>query len=527
MKIDLTVNDLIKTKYLKDICKVAAGRKGLSKPVSWVHILEIKDIVKDCVDGNELVLTTGICFTDKSIAINFLKDLIEQDVAGLCIETALYYHVIDEELISLANENNFPLIEINAISRFKDIVKGLNRMIMQGESASYEEADHYDSRLSEIESKGTLEDGIRYTADYLNLEIAYLPSIGRQFATSNESHQEMKAAAATVMKNVLSEEIYCKGKIAVKNLNIGSRNYGTLLFKSHIKDISDFDLIILGRLANRIKSDLLDEIRGNEENLYKENSWISQWLRGKLSHEEIHSHLKSLGQYSDSREYSVCTVKTDKKIMFSDFIMDMALFVRRIYEDEALFVLGYIRENLIHYIILNNDAQETTSKKMTYVAERIRQIKKSLIHYQDTVFSLGKVVKSSEALEQSYRTSLEFADEERLAGKSLILFDELYFDRILLHIADTPMVEAFVQDYLGDLLLAENFELLQTLSTYYECNCSKQKTAERLFIVRQTLYFRLQKLEEMLGDTYDEGEHKYALEFACRTYMHKEKYRRT
>ena len=76
MKSDSCVGNLIKTKYLDGICKVVAGKGGLNKQVSWVHILEIKDVLKECVDGNEMVLTTGICFTDKETAVNFFKELI-------------------------------------------------------------------------------------------------------------------------------------------------------------------------------------------------------------------------------------------------------------------------------------------------------------------------------------------------------------------------------------------------------------------------------------------------------------------
>lgn len=527
MKGNLSVGDLIKTKYLKNICRVAAGRKGLDRPVTWVHILEIRDVVKESVDGNELILTTGICFTDKETAVRFLRELIERDVAGLCIETALYYHELDQELLDLADEKNFPLIEITEISRFKDISKGLNRIIMEGELLSYESAASYNNELTEIESKGTIEDGIRYTANYLNLEIAYLPSVGKHFATSEEIQNDSGALVDSVVQNILSDEIYCRGKVAAQSLNIGNKNYGTLLFKNNHKDITDFDLLILRRLANRIKRDIMDELQNNEENLYKENSWIGQWLLGKLPAAEVSGRLKKLGAYDTCGEYGVCSFQVNSKIHFSDFITDMALFVRKLFEEQSMFVLGYLSEDKIHYIILNNNKGETLSSRFTCIVSQLQGIKKTLVDYKNTVFSLGRVVKSSEELYKSYNTSLEIMKSNLAKDKKLIVFDELYFERILFQIADMPIVEDFMENYLGQLLLPENEELLQTLIVYFECNCSKQKTAERLYIVRQTLYFRLQKLEEMLGETFSEGEHKYALEFACKAYMHRKKYART
>ena len=47
-----------------------------------------------------------------------------------------------------------------------------------------------------------------------------------------------------------------------------------------------------------------------------------------------------------------------------------------------------------------------------------------------------------------------------------------------------------------------NGELIKTLQVYLQCNCMKQETAEKLFIVRQTLYHRLAKIESLLGNDF-------------------------
>ena len=524
MKSDSCVGNLIKTKYLDGICKVVAGKGGLNKQVSWVHILEIKDVLKECVDGNEMVLTTGICFTDKETAVNFFKELIDQNISALCIETALYYHKIDKELKQLADEHNIPLIEITAISRFKDIAKGLNKMLLRGEVSPYIDADIYDRKMNELESKGTLEDGIRYTAEYLNLEIAYLPSIGRHYTTSETIQKESQLLVNQVAKKSLSDELYCRGKIAIKYINIGYKNYGAILFKRSESDITEFDQIILGRLANRIRKDLLDEIKMTEEALYKQNGWVSDWLEGSLSEEEITTNLISNNFYETYKEYCVCTIKINRKILFSDFITDMTIFIRRIFEQKNLEVIGFLNDNKAHYIVMNKDSSAGLIEKMRLVIEDIKSINKTLINYKEIAFSLGKVVNESTMLCRSFDSSFEFLENEKLKKHDLIVFDELYVDKILFHIIDTPYMKAFINEYLGELLKPQNEELLQTLIVYYECNCSKQKTAERLFIVRQTLYFRLQKLEDILGKNFVEGEYKAALELACKAYVHKLKY---
>ncbi|MEH7439006.1 helix-turn-helix domain-containing protein, partial [Neobacillus drentensis] len=63
-----------------------------------------------------------------------------------------------------------------------------------------------------------------------------------------------------------------------------------------------------------------------------------------------------------------------------------------------------------------------------------------------------------------------------------------------------------------------NGKLLETLKAYLECNGSKQETSNKLFIVRQTLYHRLQKLENLLGEDFMEHEKRIAIEFMLLVY---------
>ena len=56
--------------------------------------------------------------------------------------------------------------------------------------------------------------------------------------------------------------------------------------------------------------------------------------------------------------------------------------------------------------------------------------------------------------------------------------------------------------------------LFETLCVYLECGGSKKETADRLFIVRQTLYHRIEKLELLLGEDFMAPSNRLALEVA-------------
>ena len=59
---------------------------------------------------------------------------------------------------------------------------------------------------------------------------------------------------------------------------------------------------------------------------------------------------------------------------------------------------------------------------------------------------------------------------------------------------------------------------MNTLSLYLKFNGSKKETAKHLFIVRQTLYHRLEKLYELIGEDFMEPPKRQAFEFAVAAY---------
>ncbi len=130
---EITVRKILETKYLKDNSIVVAGAKGLGRHVKWLHILGSSDIMEGCLDEGTLIMTTGVDFVDKEVAIRYITQLVNERTAGLMIETVMYYHEIDQELIDIANANDFPLIRIPKLLRFLDCSQGINTMIFQQE----------------------------------------------------------------------------------------------------------------------------------------------------------------------------------------------------------------------------------------------------------------------------------------------------------------------------------------------------------------------------------------------------------
>lgn len=72
---------------------------------------------------------------------------------------------------------------------------------------------------------------------------------------------------------------------------------------------------------------------------------------------------------------------------------------------------------------------------------------------------------------------------------------------LLSQIKDSRILDTYVENQLGKLLRADEINggnLCQTLENYLECSCNAKKTAEVLFVHRNTLNYRLKKISELL-----------------------------
>lgn len=86
---------------------------------------------------------------------------------------------------------------------------------------------------------------------------------------------------------------------------------------------------------------------------------------------------------------------------------------------------------------------------------------------------------------------------------------------------ESGLLECMVKEYLEPVILYDkqnSGRLYQTLNIFLQTNGSKKETASQLYIVRQTLYHRLDKLHALLGEDMMQAPKRQALEFAILAY---------
>ena len=111
--------------------RVVAGAGGLHRVISWVHVAGVPDAPR-WLNGGELVLTTMINLPpDEDGQCAYIQAMADKGVAGLALAVGNTIHAAPDYLRPVAEQNQFPLIEIPYDVRFVDVARTLNERIAQ------------------------------------------------------------------------------------------------------------------------------------------------------------------------------------------------------------------------------------------------------------------------------------------------------------------------------------------------------------------------------------------------------------
>lgn len=107
----LTLNEIYHSTKRQYHLSLLAGESGLYNIMNWVYITEDSS-TQDFLKGGELVITTGMHFTNDDILYQFIENLIARNTCGLIINTGKYILAddISYKITQLCEKNHFPLL---------------------------------------------------------------------------------------------------------------------------------------------------------------------------------------------------------------------------------------------------------------------------------------------------------------------------------------------------------------------------------------------------------------------------------
>ncbi|MFB6802137.1 PucR family transcriptional regulator [Peribacillus butanolivorans] len=518
MNTSITIEEILTRRHFNQT-DIIAGSSGIKRQVKWVHCMEVTQI-SHLLNGNELILTTGLGWKDcDSTFLSYLNQLIQCNAAGLCIEIGTRTMAIPQCAIDLADEHQFPIILFHQEVPFVEITQDIHSLIINKQYQMISNLENYSQQLNknllEIDHYESI---LKFLHNYLNVQvilifnendIASIPKIKKKI--TYQMLVEVNEEKRTLSKTVLRQPIQVLGE-----------NYAELLICSSDRELTDFDSLILDRTATALAQHLLRELYIEEKKMSEESKWLTNWIEGEYSDEAIRERLSYIDPKMQLDGGIVCICKQHPRYNKSSAKLDGTYFkimFRSVFEQYGFQIFSMeIHQHLV-FILGDNRSSEDWKGRVTSALDRIMKMDVSGRNRMSLLtIGFGKHVQKLSEIYKSYETAREtLVLQDTLPEENRSFFyQDLHMYRMISLINKHGNLEETVHEYLGPVIEYDkqnNGELMPTLKTYLACNGSKQETSKQLFIVRQTLYHRLEKLEKLLGSNFMRSDQRLGIEF--------------
>lgn len=524
--------------------EVIGGRTGLNRAIRWVHVLESASF-ESLIHGEEMILTTGIgASADLPSSLAFMQNLIDKNAACLCIELGAYFSSIPQEMIDLANRHDFPLIIFTRTVRFVDITLDLHSLIINRHHRMLQELESISREFHRLTltSQGTIK-VLQLLSKSTRTQIVYMQPQGKPlffpilspeeqapllsfFAAFGEEMEGAQPDAAPYIRD------YGHKTIALKPVGALDQTWAYILMVCNHKP-QEFDCLLLDSASLSIAQELLRTRYMEERKLFSENLWVDELIGGRTQDD---NRLKGLVgpdfNVVNELPYRVCLIEIENprdvkwnssENDWESITFHLSLILRSIFEKYSLRPLITLKNNRLTVIALDIQSKLPGKLRLQQALDALQHIR-SDEKLKDLQLVIG-VSKSHRGLKHAYAGYQEAVQALSLYScyqKSLLFYEELGVFQLLLSLNDGKTLENFIRSYLGPLIdhdLAKGSELLLTLRVYLDHDGSKQIAARNLFIVRQSLYYRLDKITELLGEDFMLPENRISIQVALRAYQ--------
>lgn len=181
-------------------------------------------------------------------------------------------------------------------------------------------------------------------------------------------------------------------------------------------------------------------------------------------------------------------------------------------------VLTQARENEVVIFARLEPRQGVESAR--HIADSIRRQASAEFANDPLAIGIGRPVDALIGLRDSYREARQaLSMARRLAEPNPLYFGELNVYRLLFQLEYSPELGSFCLETIGTLIeydRAQGTDLIETLNAYFAHKGNLSATAEALFVHRNTLLYRMERIHEISGLDLDNPETRLSIQLALR-----------
>ncbi len=552
------IADILKLPTLH-LAHILVGSRGMGREVEYVDVLESPDI-DVIIKPRVLYLTSGFVFRDNErLQRLLLSRLQDTGAAGLLVEQGRYLTPLPQHMIETADRLRFPIIELPHGAAFPDVIRESLKLIFEQQGDALRRSQEIQKRLTEVAASGGSLQQIAQTMANLvcNTVIVADRSFSLlSFAFWEKEHKNAKRKA--YVGNTLDQYLYNLEKTGfidrirqdkktsrvevifskqgeqawvVVPVIINGEILGYIAVLEDYHRLSEAEWAALEQAASITAIAVYKQVAEEEVVRRQRNDFLLQVLSGVIvSAEMILEQAKRL-QISLEGTWAVLQIEVTN---FAEYLRghfppgadEAALLRQKVLAMLATQLTAKQRDLLVAFksdrLTVLCPARDWQSKEA--VLQRVAEIRLDLGKISPELeFAIGisRICDSAAKLSQAYREAKDtlLIGRKLDASKADYLFSDLGIYQILMQFKAAPEMREYYQSILGkldQLDAATRCDLLKTLEAYFAANANIYKAAQNLYLHRNSMKYRLERIKEMLAVDLDEPEIRFNVQLALK-----------
>lgn len=516
--------------------KLLAGRQGVDREIRSVNMMDAPDII-DYLKPSDWLITSGYHLRNNpQFFYQLVRQMAERGCAALGIKTRRFLNGIPSEVMRLADQLAFPLIDMPNNLALVDIANQTLSMILDARTKELQFAidthQQFTAHILNGESIGRL---LHRLSDMIGFPSVLLDSYFKVIDTSGRPSADAKPAdyLAAVESSLVRRPVhYVAFSIAASRrtftlfaLYTYKKKRYFLLIGGFVPQSDRLLTLTVEQALNVLAFELMKEEALKQTDRKVRDAFFSNLVRGSFTTEkEIAGRAGEFGLMN--RRTSVCVAAEldhlDKPVSFIHYQMETGDVYE--YLEGEIGSMPFPAHPFVndHVCVLIIELTGSPENGIRFLKPYLRKVQKQVRHFFDRTLSFGfsNVFTDLTEIANAYQEAVDALHAGMQLGRRS--FIQTYQARgivDLLHRIPADDLRKLYQDTLGNLAFpqkAEDRALLHTLYVYLECNCQISETAKKLFVHRNTVIYRIDKCAHMLGKDVKDPDTTFQLRFALR-----------
>ncbi len=519
--------------------QLLSSHSNLTQPLESVEITETPDVA-DFIPKNVMILTTAMIYKDDQEKLKpFIDSLKQAECTALGIKVGRFLDEISPEIVAYASAVDLPLIKIPSTQPLGGLLHEIVGYLRDSKTEQMSVAFDIQKRFSTLLMQDV--DATRFIAEFakiLNAPIILLSPWQQVIAHSNYFYGNQKSAEFFIEQ--LSKDHFqqlAQEKKIFRLQDERQENIQVAGFPIRVNDYFPYYLLVLSpeqipypisefaidqailvltfmlfknqKIAEsfeHLKTDFLDRLLDtHQEALSKHQNWLELWKNYRLINSDYYQLAIVYGVTKPENETHIRYQQAEGQLIFQwlkeqlpEILPDVALFKLK---NQNKSILIFQSKKNDHLMILQN------------LAERLQQALPITIR-----FAFGNAYENLEDLPNSYIEASSTLEASLHAQKPATV--QLFHPKGLAGLFEkigTEDVEYFCQQQLKELAYPTEptlQELRKTLKVFLDFNCEITKTANALYLHRNTIKYRMNQCEKLLDTSIQEPETSLLLRVA-------------